>query len=323
MCIRDSPIPHHTAPGEPRCSIVTITSGEDDYDYVFKVLARHKSLPDRWESITFSYESVIGTGSYGLVMMAKLHNTNETVAIKKVFVDQHSREREVNIMRGIDHCNTTALKYFFYTSAGTNGAFLNLVMEFLPRTLHDVIHHHVLSVFEIKLYSYQLCRALSYMHNINICHRDVKPYNNLLDPQTGVLKLCDFGSSKVLVAGGRSAPYMCSRYYRAPEMLLGSERYTDKVDVWSAGCVLAEMFLRRPIFESDGTGQIMEIVKVLGIPTRQDLYHLNPSLVDLRFPRIQAEPWDRIFGNTPPRACLLYTSPSPRDGLLSRMPSSA
>ena len=119
---RRHPIPHHTVPGEPRCSIVTITSGEDDDDYVFTVLARHKSLPDRWESITFSYDYVIGTGGSGVVTMARLHNTNETLAIKKVLVHQNSREKQVNILRSIDHCNTTALKYFFYTSAGTNGA---------------------------------------------------------------------------------------------------------------------------------------------------------------------------------------------------------
>ena len=100
-------------------------------------------------------------------------------------------------------------------------------------------------------------------------------------------------------------------------MLFGSEHYTNKVDVWSAGCVFAEMFLRRPIFAaSDSIGQIVEIVNILGTPTREDLYHLNPSYVNLEFPSIQAEPWNRVLGeNTPPGAMHLLS------GMLQLRPS--
>ena len=72
---------------------------------------------------------------------------------------------------------------------------------------------------------YQLFRSLAYIHSLGICHRDIKPQNLLLDPQSGILKLCDFGSAKILVAGEPNVSYICSRYYRAPELIFGSTMY--------------------------------------------------------------------------------------------------
>ncbi len=80
-----------------------------------------------------------------------------------------------------------------------------------------------------QLYIYQLARALSYIHSLGICHRDIKPQNLLLDPQSGILKLCDFGSAKVLVKGEPNVSYICSRYYRAPELIFGSTNYTTAI----------------------------------------------------------------------------------------------
>jgi len=73
---------------------------------------------------------------------------------------------------------------------------------------------------------YQLFRSLAYIHSLGICHRDIKPQNLLLDPTTGVLKLCDFGSAKILIAGEPNVSYICSRYYRAPELIFGSINYS-------------------------------------------------------------------------------------------------
>ena len=82
---------------------------------------------------------------------------------------------------------------------------------------------------EIKLYIYQLFRSLAYIHSQGICHRDIKPQNLLLDPNTGVLKLCDFGSAKILVENEPNVSYICSRYYRAPELIFGATNYTTKI----------------------------------------------------------------------------------------------
>lgn len=94
----------------------------------------------------------------------------------------------------------------------------------------------------VKLYSYQLLRALSYIHALGICHRDIKPQNLLVDPDTHELKVCDFGSSKKFTSGEVNVSYICSRYYRAPELILGSTTYTQAIDIWSVGCVIAEIF---------------------------------------------------------------------------------
>lgn len=80
-----------------------------------------------------------------------------------------------------------------------------------------------------QLYMYQLFRSLAYIHSLGICHRDIKPQNLLLDPKTGVLKLCDFGSAKHLVRGEPNVSYICSRYYRAPELIFGAIDYTTKI----------------------------------------------------------------------------------------------
>ena len=84
-------------------------------------------------------------------------------------------------------------------------------------------------ILEIKIYIYQLFRSLAYIHSQGICHRDIKPQNLLLDPNTGVLKLCDFGSAKILVANEPNVSYICSRYYRAPELIFGATNYTTKI----------------------------------------------------------------------------------------------
>lgn len=81
----------------------------------------------------------------------------------------------------------------------------------------------------LQLYMYQLFRSLAYIHSLGICHRDIKPQNLLLNPETGVLKLCDFGSAKTLIKGEPNVSYICSRYYRAPELIFGAIDYTTKI----------------------------------------------------------------------------------------------
>jgi len=100
----------------------------------------------------------------------------------------------------------------------------------------------------VKLYSYQLLRALAYIHSMGICHRDIKPANLLIDPKTHQLKLADFGSAKRLVSDAVNCSYITSRYYRAPELIFGSTSYSHSIDVWSAGCLIAELFLGEPLF---------------------------------------------------------------------------
>lgn len=150
----------------------------------------------------------------------------------------------------------------------------------------------------IKLYMYQMFRSLAYIHAIGICHRDIKPQNLLLDPGSGILKLCDFGSAKILIPGEPNVSYICSRYYRAPELIFGATNYTASIDVWSTGCVMAELMLGSPLFPGEsGVDQLVEIIKILGTPTREQIRAMNPNYTEFKFPAIKAHPWQKVFRN--------------------------
>jgi len=168
------------------------------------------------------------------------------------------------------------------------------------------------------LYTYQMLRALGYIHAVGICHRDIKPQNLLLDPATSVLKLCDFGSAKMLVKGEPNVSYICSRYYRAPELIFGATNYTTAIDVWSAGCVMAELLTGQPLFPGEsGVDQLVEIIKVLGTPTRDEIQAMNQTYTEYKFPQIKGNPWSKLFKQRPAEAIdlvskLLQYTPSSR-----------
>ncbi|CAL8090519.1 unnamed protein product [Orchesella dallaii] len=292
---------------------------------VTTVIATPGAGPDRPQEIRYTDTKPIGNGSFGVVYQAKLCDTLELVAIKKVLQDKRFKNRELQIMRRLEHCNIVKLKFFFYSSGEKKDeVYLNLVLEYIPETVYKVARHYsknkqTIPISYIKLYMYQLFRSLAYIHSLGICHRDIKPQNLLLDPATGILKLCDFGSAKHLVRGEPNVSYICSRYYRAPELIFGAIDYTTKIDVWSAGCVLAELLLGQPIFPGDsGVDQLVEIIKVLGTPTREQIREMNPNYTEFRFPQITAHPWTKVFRpRTPPEAIelvsrLLEYTPSSR-----------
>ncbi|KAG5552044.1 hypothetical protein RHGRI_010209 [Rhododendron griersonianum] len=284
-------------------------------------------LIDLPPSVTISYmaERVVGTGSFGIVFQAKCLETGETVAIKKVLQDRRYKNRELQLMRLMDHPNVVSLKHCFFSTTTKDELFLNLVMEYVPETMYRVLKHYSdahqrMPLIYVKLYTYQIFRGLAYIHTVpGICHRDVKPQNLLVDPLTHQVKLCDFGSAKVLVKSEANISYICSRYYRAPELIFGATEYTTSIDIWSAGCVLAELLLGQPMFPGENAvDQLVEIIKVLGTPTREEIRCMNPNYTDFRFPQIKAHPWHKVFQKRmPPEAIdlasrLLQYSPSLR-----------
>ena len=262
--------------------------------------SRNKDKPR--ESISYSAARVIGNGSFGVVFQATVRETGETVAIKKVLQDKRYKNRELQIMRMLMHPNVVHLKHCFY-SAGekTDEVYLNLVLEFVPETVYRVSRHYSkvktsIPTIYIKLYIFQLLRALAYIHSLGVCHRDIKPQNLLLDPSTQVLKLCDFGSAKILVKGEPNISYICSRYYRAPELIFGAVDYLLTIDVWSTGCVMAELMLGRPLFPGEsGVDQLVEIIKVLGTPTKEEIQIMNMSYTEFKFPQIKPHPWHKVI----------------------------
>ncbi|KAI8141831.1 kinase-like domain-containing protein [Fennellomyces sp. T-0311] len=251
----------------------------------------------------YTNHKVIGNGSFGVVYQAKLAHSGEDAAIKKVLQDKRFKNRELQIMKVMSHPNVCGLKAYFYTQGDTkkDEVYLNLVMEYVPETVYRVSRHYAkikqpIPMLLIKLYMYQLFRALAYSHTLGICHRDIKPQNLLVSPVTGVLKLCDFGSAKILVASEPNVSYICSRYYRAPELIFGATNYTTAIDIWSAGCVMGEFLLGQPLFPGEsGIDQLVEIIKILGTPSKEQIAKMNPHYVDHKFPQIKPHPFSKVF----------------------------
>ncbi|XP_048483105.1 glycogen synthase kinase-3 beta isoform X6 [Plutella xylostella] len=325
-----------TKPAKDKSTETTVVNKRGkDGSKVTTVVATPGQGPDRPQEVSYADMKLIGNGSFGVVYQAKLCDTGELIAIKKVLQDKRFKNRELQIMRRLEHCNIVKLKYFFYSSGekaavpatvssmlnamqslevAKDEVYLNLVLEYIPETVYKVARHYskdeqTIPISFIKLYMYQLFRSLAYIHSLGICHRDIKPQNLLLDPKTGVLKLCDFGSAKHLVRGEPNVSYICSRYYRAPELIFGAIDYTTKIDVWSAGCVVAELLLGQPIFPGDsGVDQLVEIIKVLGTPTREQIREMNPNYTEFKFPQIKSHPWMKVFrACTPPDAISLVS----------------
>ncbi|KAL3757638.1 hypothetical protein ACHAWU_009483 [Discostella pseudostelligera] len=266
------------------------------------------------ETISYSAERIIGNGSFGVVFQASVYETGEVVAIKKVLQDKRFKNRELQIMRLLvkdGHSNIVALKHCFYSQGEKQDElYLNLVLEYVPETVYSISRQHQkskisLPLLYVKLYLYQLSRALSHIHALGICHRDIKPQNLLVNPENQQLKLCDFGSAKALVRGEPNVSYICSRYYRAPELIFGSTDYSTAIDIWSEGCVGAELLLGQPLFPGDsGVDQLVEIIKVLGTPTREEISSMNSNYTEFKFPQIKACQWRKVFRSKTPEVAM-------------------
>ncbi|KAK4548518.1 Glycogen synthase kinase 1 [Oleoguttula mirabilis] len=284
-------------------------------------------LTGETKEMQYTQCKIVGNGSFGVVFQTKLSPSGEDAAIKRVLQDKRFKNRELQIMRIVRHPNIVELKAFYYSNgdrvrdidklmgietalmeAQKDEVYLNLVLEYVPETVYRASRHFnklktTMPILEVKLYIYQLFRSLAYIHSQGICHRDIKPQNLLLDPQSGILKLCDFGSAKILVENEPNVSYICSRYYRAPELIFGATNYTTKIDVWSTGCVMAELMLGQPLFPGEsGIDQLVEIIKVLGTPTRDQIRTMNPNYMEHKFPQIKPHPFSKVFRKADPNA---------------------
>ena len=186
--------------------------------------------------------------------------------------------------------NIVEMKDHFFTKGAHKEKYSNIVMEYLPTTVHRVIKHfndvrQPMPLLLVKLYAFQMFKALAFIHSLGCCHRDIKPSNLLVDPNKAhTLKICDFGSVVRLLKGEKHSSYICSRYYRAPELIFGSTEYNTKIDIWSAGCVIVEMLIGQPIFPGEsGVDQLVEIMKVLGSPDQAEVEKMNKNYVDVDF----------------------------------------
>ncbi|KAI3450992.1 hypothetical protein Pfo_007657 [Paulownia fortunei] len=225
----------------------------------------------------------IGRGSYGVVCSSINRETNERVAIKKitdVFGNRISAIRtlrELMLLRCIKHENVVELKDVMMPTNWSGFKELYMVYELMDTDLHHIIKSpQPLSNDHCKFFIFQLLRGLKYLHSANVLHRDLKP-GNLLVNANCELKICDFGLARTGSDNGDfMTEYVVTRWYRAPELLLSCDSYGTSVDIWSVGCILAEILGRKPIFlGTDSLSQLKLIVSVLGSQPEADLKFID------------------------------------------------
>lgn len=220
-----------------------------------------------------SYQKVekIGEGTYGVVYKAKDRNTGETIALKKIRLEAEDEGvpstaiREISLLKELAHPNVVSLLDVVHSEAK-----LYLVFEYLDQDLKKYMDSvdGPLSGMLVKSYLYQLLRGIAFCHSHRVLHRDLKPQNLLID-RNGALKLADFGLARAFGIPVRTYTHeVVTLWYRAPEILLGSRHYSTPVDMWSIGCIFAEMANKKPLFPGDSEiDELFRIFRTLGTPT--------------------------------------------------------
>ncbi|OIT32130.1 cell division control protein 2 homolog A-like isoform X1 [Nicotiana tabacum] len=240
------------------------------------------------------YEKVekIGEGTYGVVYKARDRVTNETIALKKIRLEQEDEGvpstaiREISLLKEMQHANIVRLQDVVHSEKR-----LYLVFEYLDLDLKK--HMDSSPEFSkdprlVKMFLYQILRGIAYCHSHRVLHRDLKPQNLLIDRRTNALKLADFGLARAFGIPVRTFTHeVVTLWYRAPEILLGSRHYSTPVDVWSVGCIFAEMVTQRPLFPGDSEiDELFKIFRVMGTPN-EDTWPGVTTLPDFKsaFPK--------------------------------------
>ncbi|XP_068637165.1 mitogen-activated protein kinase homolog NTF3-like [Aristolochia californica] len=255
----------------------------------------------------------IGKGAYGIVCSSINRDTNEKVAIKKIQnafenrVDALRTLRELKLLRDLRHENVIALKDIMMPAHRSSFNDVYLVYELMDTDLHQIIKSsQALTNDHCQYFLFQLLRGLKYLHSANILHRDLKPGNLLVNANCD-LKICDFGLARTSSGKGQfMTEYVVTRWYRAPELLLCCDYYGTSIDVWSVGCIFAELLGREPIFPgNDCVDQLKRIVSKLGSMRESDLEFIdNPKARKYikSLPYTSGTPFVRLYPNASPLA---------------------
>ncbi|KAK2638616.1 hypothetical protein Ddye_026411 [Dipteronia dyeriana] len=235
------------------------------------------------EANRYKLLEVIGKGSYGVVCAAIDTHTGEKVAIKKINdVFEHISDairilREVKLLRLLRHPDIVEIKRIMLPPSKREFKDIYVVFELMESDLHQVIkanddltrEHH-------QFFLYQMLRALKYMHTANVYHRDLKP-KNILANANCKLKVCDFGLARVAFSDTPTTvfwtDYVATRWYRAPE-LCGSffSKYTPAIDIWSIGCIFAEILTGKPLFPGKSVVHQLDLITdLLGTPSSETI----------------------------------------------------
>ncbi|XP_078484914.1 cyclin-dependent kinase 2-like [Ciona intestinalis] len=242
----------------------------------------------------------IGEGTYGVVYKALDKVTGRTVALKKIRLDTETEGvpstaiREISLLKELDHNNIVRLMDVIHSEKK-----LYLVFEYLNQDLKKYMDSQPngLPMSLAKSYLYQLLQGIAYCHSHRVLHRDLKPQNLLLD-EHGCIKLADFGLARAIGVPVRMYTHeVITLWYRPPEILLGSKYYSTAVDIWSIGCIFAEMVHKKTLFPGDSEiDQLFRIFRTLGTPTEDEWPGVS-SLPDFKtkFPNWPAQPLERVL----------------------------
>jgi len=260
----------------------------------------------------------IGKGAYGIVCSAKDEKLNTKVAIKKItnafenVVDAKRTLREIKLLRHLRHENIVPITDCMLPSKEEEYSFndVYVMYELMDTDLHQIIRSdQPLTDDHCQYFVYQLLRGLKYIHSADVLHRDLKPSNLLLNANCD-LKICDFGLARTNTQDKNRdfmTEYVVTRWYRAPELLLSCAEYSVAIDVWSCGCILAELLGRKPLFPGkDYVHQLNLITKVIGTPDEQDLYFVTSDKARRYLRQLPySKPMDfkRLYPEANPLAC--------------------
>lgn len=223
----------------------------------------------------FEKLDAIGEGTYSRVYRGRHRQSGQPVALKEIQLNPEEGApatalREIAFMKEMSHPNIVRLLEVVHTEHT-----LTLVFEYMDLDLKRYMELRnggelggPLSVLEIKSFLCQILQATQYCHDNRILHRDLKPQNVLVAPKRGLLKLADFGLARGFgIPVGAFSSEVVTLWYRAPDVLLGSRHYTTSIDMWSVGCIMAELYVGMPLFPGkDSADQLRRIFKVLGTP---------------------------------------------------------
>jgi mitogen-activated protein kinase 1/3 len=251
---------------------------------------------------------IVGYGAYGTVCSAKDQRTGKTVAIKRLvgifddLIDGRRILREVKVLTALRHPNILRLRDILKPEEPATMSDVYLVTDLMEADLQFIIRSKQrLLDAHVKYFVAQLIRALEYTHAAGVMHRDVKPSNMLVN-STCELVLCDYGLARAADENSLTG-YVVTRWYRAPELLVLGHVYSYPVDMWSCGCVLAELLLRRPLFQgSNYLDQLTKVFAVIGTPQpTDDISHVSDEArrYIAGLPRREKRPLGEVFPVAP------------------------
>ncbi|GAW08324.1 Pkinase-domain-containing protein [Lentinula edodes] len=249
-------------------------------------------------------------GTYATVYKGRSRTTNEIVALKEIHLDAEEGTpstaiREISLMKELKHVNIVRLHDVIHTETK-----LVLIFEFCEQDLKKYMDQHgergALDPNTVRSFMYQLLKGTAFCHENQVLHRDLKPQNLLIN-RKGELKLGDFGLARAFgVPVNTFSNEVVTLWYRAPDVLLGSRTYSTSIDVWSCGCIFAEMISGLPLFRGrDNNDQLLHIMRIIGTPSQQTFDKMakeSPEIQIKQYPRYPKQDLRSVVPKASPHA---------------------